>query len=93
VKIVDEARSPETDLAELEVRLHEAIAERDLARGARRNAEAEIRRLRQELTLSKLDLAAVRERLNERETYVRNLHGSASWKALQWLRGLFGRRW
>ena len=93
MKIVDEARSPETDLAELEVRLQEAIAERDLARGTRRNAEAEIRRLRQELTLSKLDLGAVRERLNERETYVRNLHGSASWKALQLLRGLFGRRW
>lgn len=75
------------------MRLSEAIAERDLARAARRNAEEEIRRLRQELALSKMDITAVRGRLNERETYVRNLHGSAGWKALQAVRGLFGRRW
>lgn len=87
------ARNPESDLAALEVRLEEALAERDLARTARRNAEEEIRQLRQELALSKLDLAALRGRLNERETYVKNLHASAGWKALQAVRGLFGRRW
>ncbi len=75
------------------MRLAEAIAERDLARAARRNADEEIRRLGQELALAKQDIVAVRERLNERETYVRNLHGSAGWKALQAVRGLFGRRW
>ncbi len=75
------------------MRLAEAIAERDLARAARRNADEEIRRLGQELALAKPDIVAVRERLNERETYVRNLHGSAGWKALQAVRGLFGRRW
>jgi hypothetical protein len=90
---VEDGRNPEASLAELEVRLSEAIAERDLARAARRSAEEEIRRLRQELALSELDQSAVRGRLNERETYVRNLHGSAGWKALQWVRGLFGRRW
>ena len=90
---MDDKGNPEAELAALEVRLREALAERDLARAARRNAGEEFRRLRQELALSKQDLAAVRERLNERETYIRNLHGSAGWKALQWLRGLFGRRW
>lgn len=75
------------------MRLEEAIVERDLARAARKNAEEEIRRHRQELALLRMDLAAIRERLNERETYVRNLHGSAGWKALQAVRGLFGRRW
>ncbi len=90
---MDDARNLEAELATLEARLEEAIAERDLARAARKNAEEEIRRLRQELALSKLDLTAVRGRLNERETYVKNLHGSAGWKALQAVRGLFGRRW
>jgi hypothetical protein len=90
---LDDARNLEAELAMLEVRLEEAIAERDLARAARRNAEGEIRRLQQELALSKLDLTAVRGRLNERETYVKNLHGSAGWKALQAVRGPFGRRW
>ncbi len=90
---MEDARNLESDLAALEVRLEEALAERDLARTARRSAEEEIRRLRQELALSKLDFAAVRGRLNERETYVRNLHGSAGWRALQAVRGLFGRRW
>jgi len=86
-------RNLEAELATLEVRLEDALAERDLARAARRSAEEEIRRLRQELALSKVDLTAVRGRLNERETYVKNLHGSAGWKALQAVRGLFGRRW
>jgi chromosome segregation ATPase len=90
---LDDARNLEAELATLEVRLEEAVAERDLARAARKSAEEEIRRLRQELSLSKMDLTAVRGRLNERETYVRNLHGSAGWKALQAVRGLFGRRW
>jgi chromosome segregation ATPase len=90
---LDDARNLEAELATLEVRLEEAVAERDLARAARKSAEEEIRRLRQELALSKMDLTAVRGRLNERETYVRNLHGSAGWKALQAVRGLFGRRW
>ena len=90
---MDDARNLEAELATLEVRLEDALAERDLARAARRSAEEEIRRLRQELALSKVDLTAVRGRLNERETYVKNLHGSAGWKALQAVRGLFGRRW
>jgi chromosome segregation ATPase len=90
---LDDVRNLEAELATLEVRLEDALAERDLARAARRSAEEEIRRLRQELALSKVDLTAVRGRLNERETYVKNLHGSAGWKALQAVRGLFGRRW
>ena len=90
---MNDARDPESELAALEVRLEEAIAERDLARETRKSAEEEIRRLRQELAHSKMDLTALRGRLNERETYVRNLHGSAGWKALQAVRGLFGRRW
>jgi chromosome segregation ATPase len=85
--------SPEAEFAALEVRLQETLAERDLARAARRNAEEEIRRIRQDLALTKLDLTAVRGRLNERETYVKNLHGSGGWKVLQRVRGLFGRRW
>ncbi len=90
---MDDGQGLEEELAKLEVRLSEAVAERDLARLARKKAEEEARRLREELSLSKADLSAVRDRLNERETYVTNLHGSAGWKALQWVRGLFGRRW
>lgn len=90
---MSDAPTLETELAEIEVRLEEAIAARDLARAARESAEAEARRLKEELALVKLDLAAVRGRLNERETYVKNLHASAGWKVLQAVRGLFGRRW
>jgi chromosome segregation ATPase len=90
---LDEARNPEAELAQVEVRLEEALAERDLARAARKGAEEEIRRLRQELTDAQSDLAAVRSRLTERLTYVRNLHASSGWKLLQAFRGLFGRRW
>jgi chromosome segregation ATPase len=90
---LNDARDPESELAALEVRLEEAVAECDLAREARKRAEEEARRLKQELALVKLDLSAVRGRLNERETYVKNLHASAGWKALQAVRGLFGRRW
>lgn len=90
---MSDARTPETELAEFEVRLEEALAARDLARAARENAEVETRRVKEELALVRLDLAAVRGRLNERETYVKNLHASAGWKVLQAVRGLFGRRW
>ncbi len=90
---MDDGQGLEGELATLEVRLSEAVAEQDLARLARKKAEEETRRLREELSLLRADLAAVRDRLNERETYVANLHGSAGWKALQWVRGLFGRRW
>ena len=90
---MDDARDHEGELAALEVRLSEEAAERNLAREAKRRAEEEARRLKQELALVRLDLSALRERLNERETYVKNLHASTGWKALQAVRALFGRRW
>jgi predicted nucleic acid-binding Zn-ribbon protein len=90
---LNDAPDPEFELAHVEVRLEQALAERDLARQGRRRLEEEVRRLEQELAHAKLDLAAVRERIAERETYVRNLHSSRGWKALQAVRGLFGRRW
>jgi chromosome segregation ATPase len=90
---LSDARNLESELAELEVRLAEALAERDLAREIRQRAEGEIRRLQDELVDAQTDLAAVRNRLTERLVYVRNLHASSGWKLLQAVRGLFGRRW
>lgn len=90
---MNDARNPEIEPAELEVRLAEALAERDLAREVRKRAEEEARRLERELANARADVSAVLARLSERESYVRNLHASSGWKALQALRGLFGRRW
>ena len=90
---MNDARNLESDLATLEVRLAEALAERDLAREIRKRAEDETRRLREELADARADLAAVQSRLAERLAYVRNLHASSGWKLLQTVRGLFGRRW
>ena len=90
---MNDARNTESELAELEVRLAEALAERDLARGIRKRAEQETERLKQELADARTDLAAVQSRLAERLAYVRNLHASSGWKLLQAVRGLFGRRW
>jgi chromosome segregation ATPase len=90
---VSDARDLEAELARLEVRLSETEAEVALARAARKKSEAEARRLTLELAGARTDLAAVRNRLAERETYVRNLHASSGWKVLQAVRGLFRRRW
>ncbi len=90
---MSDARDAEAELAALEVRLQETLAERDLAREGRRRLEGEVRRLEQELAHARQDLDAVRRRLAERETYVNNLHASRGWKALQAVRGIVGRRW
>jgi chromosome segregation ATPase len=90
---VSDARDLEAEMARLEVSLSESEAEVALAREARRKSEDEAGRLLQELAGVRADLAAVRSRLAERETYVRNLHASVVWKLLQAVRGLFHRRW
>lgn len=90
---MSDARDLEAELARLEVRLSESEAEVALARAARRKSEDEVGRLLQELAGARTDLAAIRSRLAERETYVRNLQASWGWKALQAVRGVFRRRW
>ena len=90
---MSDERDLEAEMARLEVSLSESEAEVALAREARRKSEDETGRLLQELAGVRADLAAVRSRLTERETYVRNLHASVVWKLLQAVRGLFDRRW
>ena len=83
----------EDELARLQVRLSAVEFERDQARAAVRRLEDEIRRLEQNLADVRADTASLKGQLDERAVYVEAIHNSAGWKALQSIRGLFGRRW
>jgi hypothetical protein len=90
---LNDARDSESELAALDVRREEAVAERDLAREVARRLGDEVRRLELELAQARTNLVARQGRLEELETYVKAVHSSSSWRALQTLRGLVGRRW
>ncbi len=81
------------ELARLRVRLAEAGFENTLARQGMDRLRAEIRKLERQLSNSEAARASLRSRLGERERYVSAIHASGGWKLLQFLRGLFGRRW
>lgn len=79
--------------AALNARLEAALFERDLARNVQRRFDEERSRLEHRIALLQSDRSALRKRLDERERYVAAIHASAAWRAVQWLRGLVGRRW
>jgi predicted nuclease with TOPRIM domain len=77
----------------LRVRLEEAQFALELSRRTVASLEAEIRLLEHRLAQAEADRAAVKNRLDERESYVAAVHRSGGWKILQRFRGFFGRRW
>jgi predicted nuclease with TOPRIM domain len=80
-------------VAALHARLEEALFERDLARSVQLRFDEEKSRLEHRIALLQSDRSALRKRLDERERYVAAIHASLAWRAIQWLRGLVGRRW
>ena len=80
-------------IAALEARLETATFERDLARSVQGRFDEERGRLEHRIALLMSDRSALRKRLDERERYLAAIHASAAWRAIQWLRGLVGRRW
>lgn len=67
--------------------------ELSLSRRAEERLIDEIRRCENRLAQSEAEKAALRGRLAEREQYLGAIHTSAGWRLLQFVRGLFGRRW
>ena len=89
----DRSDSNGLDPSRLAVRLEEARFEVELAHEARRRLEAEVHRLEARLAAAASERESLRGRLDERERYVSAIHGSAAWRLIQAIRGLFGRRW
>lgn len=83
----------EERLGRLEVELSQLGFELELARSGKANVEAEVRRLERRVAQLEADRAALQSRLDERERYVGAIHASGGWKLLQYVRGLFGRKW
>ena len=83
----------EPEAGRLAVRLEEARFDAELAREVRRRLEVEVRQLETRLAAANSESESLRGRLAERERYVAAIHGSAAWRLIQGVRGLFGRRW
>ncbi len=67
--------------------------ELELARRASARLDEEIRRLGHHVAAVEADRNALRNRLDERERSLDAIRRSSAWRAVQWLRGLVGRRW
>lgn len=87
--IPEAAPAPEA----LELRIEALEFELQLSRRIQDRLESEIQRLHHHIAALEADRASIRNRLDERERYVAGVHASVGWKALQWVRGLVGRRW
>ena len=81
------------EAARTRARLEKALFTVELTRKIRERREEHVRHLENVVADINADRSSLRTRLEERETYIRVLHGSRGWKFLQGLRGLFGRRW
>lgn len=77
----------------LELRVESLTFELELAQRVTARLESELRRLQQHAAALEADRAAIRNRLDERERYLLAVQRSIGWRALQWTRGLVGRRW
>lgn len=81
------------EFARLRASSEAAVFDRDLAFERERRTAAEVKRLELRLSETRAELAALRNRLEERERYLNAIHHSGGWRLLQGLRGLLGRRW
>ncbi len=74
-------------------RVEKARHEREMALAAVRRLEDEVRGLAYRVAELEADRIALKNRTEEAEAYVGAVKASAPWRAIQWLRGLVGRKW
>jgi len=74
-------------------RVEKARHEREMALAAARRLENEVQRLSYRVAELESDRVALKNRTEEAEAYVAAVKTSAPWRAIQWLRGLVGRKW
>ena len=74
-------------------RVEKARHEREMALAAQRRLEDEVSRLAYRVAELEADRVALKNRTEEAEAYVAAVKASTPWRAIQWLRGLVGRKW
>ena len=77
----------------ISARVEKARHEREMALAAVRRLENEVQRLSYRVAELESDRVALKNRTEEAEAYVAAVKTSAPWRAIQWLRGLVGRKW
>ena len=77
----------------ISARVERARHEREMALAAVRRLEDEVQRLSYRVAELESDRVALKNRTEEAEAYVAAVKTSAPWRAIQWLRGLVGRKW
>jgi len=74
-------------------RVERARHESAMALAAQRRLEDEVQRLSYRVAELEADRVALKNRTEEAEAYVAAVKASTPWRAIQWLRGLVGRKW
>jgi predicted nucleic acid-binding Zn-ribbon protein len=74
-------------------RVEKARHEKEMALAAVNRLEDEVRRLTYRVAELEADRVALKNRTEEAEAYVAAVKTSVPWRAVQWLRGLVGRKW
>jgi predicted nucleic acid-binding Zn-ribbon protein len=77
----------------ISARVEKARHEREMALAASKRLEHEVQRLSYRVAELESDRVALKNRTEEAEAYVAAVKTSAPWRAIQWLRGLVGRKW
>lgn len=77
----------------ISARVEKVRHEREMALAAVSRLEAEVKRLAYRVAELEADRVALKNRTEEAEAYVAAVKTSAPWRAIQWLRGLVGRKW
>ena len=77
----------------ISARVEKARHEREMALAAAKRLEDEVQRLSYRVAELESDRVALKSRTEEAEAYVAAVKASAPWRAIQWLRGLVGRKW
>jgi len=74
-------------------RVEAARHEREMALAAAKRLDEEVRRLSYRVAELEADRVALKGRTEEAEAYVAAVKASTPWRAIQFLRGLVGRKW
>jgi chromosome segregation ATPase len=86
-------RRSETDAPEIRSRFEQALFDLEMARAIQRRLEADRAQLGQRIASLDADRAALRKRIDERQSYIEAIHASIAWRVIQRVRALFGRKW
>jgi hypothetical protein len=73
--------------------LEKAEFERELALALQKRLADENHRLEYRIAELEAERATLKSRLDEAESYLRDVKSSKPWRLVQFLRGLVGRRW